>query len=226
MRSPLLLLVPLLACSAGREQPVPPVDSTPSPTTTVAPADTGEAAALAAAGGRASRTGPTLTIRLPGGAPPVVLADDSTEGESYRSFRYHGPLTGTPFHLIRVGYYEGGSWMLIHESTGRQRPLDGRPVVAPGGIRLAAGNFDLEAAFEPNMVEVLRIDGDSLVSEWRVDPADWGPDSLAWVGDTLTLVQQWRETAGQYRPVRVRVARGSSGWSEVGRRVPADSTRH
>ncbi len=210
--APLLLLV---ACSPGRDQAAPPADPAPPPTVTVAPSDTGEAAALAAAGGRVSRTGPTLTIRLPGGAPQVVLADDSTEGESYRSFRYHGPLAGAPFHLIRVGYYEGGSWLLIHETTGRQRPLDGRPVVGPGGIRLAAGNFDLEAAFEPNMVEILRIDGDSLVSEWRVDPADWGPDSLAWVGDTVTLVQQWRDSgAGQYRPVRVRLARGPSGWRE------------
>ena len=211
----ILVLLALAACTRG-EDPTPAAataDPTGAPAVLAAQADTGEAAALAGSGNQVRRSGPTLTIATTGGAG-VTLADDSTEGDSYKSYRYHGRVAGAPFHLIRVGYYEGGSWLLVHDSTGRQRLVDGPPVVGPGGIRLAVANMDLEAAFEPNAVEVFRLAGDSLLSEWRVEPADWGPDSLAWRGaDTLTLIQQWRDSvAGRYRPVRVAVARSGAGW--------------
>lgn len=205
----------LAACS--RPAPAPPAaDSStaaaPVAATPAAPADTTEAGRLAGSGGRASRTGLRLTI-TPDSAPAVVLADDSTEGDDYKSYRYLGPVAGVPFHLVRVGYYEGGAYLLVHARTGKQRLVDGAPVASPDGMRIAIANMDLEAAMEANKVEVFRIERDSLVSEWFIEPTEWGPDSLAWrAPDVLALTKLWRNHAGDYQPERATVTHRGAGW--------------
>ncbi|MGE0442152.1 MAG: hypothetical protein AB7S39_16845 [Gemmatimonadales bacterium] len=159
------------------------------------------------------RRGRVLEILLRSG-DTVRLADDSTEGDDYRSFAYRGRLAGTPFHVLQVGHYEGRTWLLVHDSTGRHIALDGYPVAAPGGGAIATASFDLVAGFDFNGVEMFETAADSLIAVWRIEPPDWGPDSLRWTGrDTLRLVQQWRDsTPDRYRPQAAVVTRTPAGW--------------
>lgn len=176
--------------------------------------DTTEAAALLASGGAATRSGSTLTLK-PTAAAAIPFTDDSTEGDEYKSYRYLGHARGAPFHVLRIGAYEGGAYLLVHDASGRRRVVDGPPLIAPDSARLAIANMDLEAGFEANTVEVFRLAGDSLVSEWRIEPADWGPDSVRWIGPgQLGLVKLWRDSAasGRYLPERATVTRQGAGW--------------
>ncbi|MEZ4456377.1 MAG: hypothetical protein R2882_07485 [Gemmatimonadales bacterium] len=168
---------------------------------------------LAAASGIA-RHGRVLEIPVRSG-DTVRFADDSTEGDDYQSFAYRGRLAGTPFHLLQVGHYEGRTWMLVHDSTGRRIAIDGSPVAAPGGAVIAAASFDLVAGFDFNGVEIFEVAADSLRSVWRLEPPEWGPDSLHWASpDTLRLIQQWRDsTPDSYRPQAATVTRTASGWA-------------
>jgi hypothetical protein len=199
---PLCLLAPLLACrDAGNSA--------------IAGRDADESRALAAANGEAERRGDTLRIAGTG-AGSTLLIDDTTGGEDYRSLRYDGRVPGTLFHGVRVGYFEGRAYLLVHERTGKQARLDARPMPSPSGKWLATASFDLEAAFDPNALEIVAPVDDTVRTVFRVDPARWGPDSIAWRGDdTLVVVQRWVTDSGpgQYERREALVARQGDAWS-------------
>jgi hypothetical protein len=177
--------------------------------------DADETRALAASNGEAERHGDTLRIRGTGKVS-AVLADDTTEGGEYRLLRYDGRIPGTLFHGVRVGYHEGRSYLLVHERTAKQVRADARPVPSPTGRWLASASFDLEAQFDPNALTVLAPDADSVVTVFRVEATQWGPDSIAWRGDdTLVVVQRWVTDSGpgHYERREALVARHAEGWT-------------
>ena len=197
----LLGLGSLLACRDAR-------------TSTIQGRDADETRALAASNGEAERRGDTLRI-IGTGTLTALLLDDTTEGDAYRLLRYDGRLPGTLFHGVRVGLYEGRSYLLVHERTARQLPVDARPVPSPTGAWLATASFDLEAQFDPNALAILAPEGDSARSVFRVEPSRWGPDSIAWRGDdTLVVVQRWVTDSGpgHYERREGKVVRQDGAW--------------
>ena len=198
---PLLGLATLLACGDAR-------------TSTFQGRDADESRALAASSGEAERFGDTLRIAGTGKVS-ALLVDDTTEGDSYRLLRYDGRVPGTLFHGVRVGYYEGRSYLLVHERTARQVPVDARPVPSPTGRWLATASFDLEAQFDANALAILTPESDGVASVFRVEPARWGPDTIAWRGDdTLVVVQRWVTDSGpgHYERREALVVRQDGTW--------------
>lgn len=206
---PLLGLATLLACGDAR-------------TPAFQGRDADETRALAAANGEAERRGDTLRI-IGTGKVSALLVDDTTEGDGYRLLRYDGRLPGTLLHGVRVGYYEGRSYLLVHERTAKQVRVDARPVPSPTGRWLATASFDLEAQFDPNALAILTPESDDVATVFRVEPTRWGPDTIAWRGDdTLVVVQRWVTDSGpgHYERREALVVRQDGTW----RLEPPDTT--
>ncbi len=141
-----------------------------------------EAAAMAATGGRVSRTGDSLVIR--GAAAALVLEDDTTEGAGTRVYRYDRHLAEIGFHLVEIGLYEGGGWLLVDARTTDQTPILGPPAVSPGRTRFAAASVDLEAGYDPNGIQIWRLRDGAPTLEYGLDGGDsWGASGPVWRGE-------------------------------------------
>jgi hypothetical protein len=212
-RAPVALLSAMAVLSAcTRERPGP----------TALGADSAETRALAAAGGTVERHGDTLRIAGTGKVS-ALLVDDTTGGEDYHILRYDGRVPGTAFHGVRMDYFEGRAYLLVHERTAKQSRLDARPLPSPSATWLATASLDLEAGFDANALEIVEPVDDTVRTVFRADPARWGPDSLAWHGDdTLLVMQRWVTDSGpgRYERREARVVRSEGRW----RLEPPDTT--
>ena len=201
---PLLVMALAAACGAG------------SRAAPIAGADAEETRAMQAAAGAVTRQGDSLRIAGTGKASALLVDDTTDAGMDYRVQRYDGRIARTPFHGVRVSFYEGRAYLLVHERTARQSRLDAPPVPSPSGRRLAVPSFDLEAQFDPNALTVLEVEDDSVRTAFRVEPSRWGTDSVAWRGeDTLLVVQRWvtEQGPGHYERREALVVRQGAAWA-------------
>ncbi len=70
-------------------------------------------------------------------------------GDSWVRYVYRGPLAGTGFLVVDVGFYKGGMYLLVDPTTGRKTFIDDAPEPSPGGHLLAVPLMDMEAEYEP-----------------------------------------------------------------------------
>ena len=145
----------------------------------------GEAGAIAAAGGRVERADSGLEIRGTDGRR-LALADDTAEADAYERHVYRAYLPDIGFHLVEVGYYEGGTWLLVNAETTDMTILHGPPTVSPGRTRFAVTSVDLVAGYDENVVQVWRIRGGTPQLEWGLDGGDlWGASTPVWAGEDV-----------------------------------------
>lgn len=188
-----LLLLGLGACGPGDRPP--------------APADTAAAAAA-----------DTTSVRLALDDGTTLVLRDQLDEESWLRHADDGDLPGTRFRGVRLSLFEGTSYLLVHRGAGRQTRVDARPVPSPAGSRLAVASSDLVAGHDPTSLTILRVEGDTLVPEFRLEPERWGPSDPAWIGeDTLAFTQQWvvDEEPGRTDPRPARVVRSGMSWTLV-----------
>lgn len=213
----LLLLTILGPASAARAQAVgPEPDSTASAFDAQRAAEYAEERrAMARAGGRVIRVGGELRLRLASGLP-VTLTDTLAEGDHHHRFVYLGFHPAQGLHVVALTYYEGGTVLLFHDRTGEGVLVPGAPVFSPDGRRFLSTSMDLEAGYDPNRLELWRVDPASgLRCEAVIDGGDqWGPDSVAWVGpDTVrfTRAALAQRTLARRRSAE-RIVRARNGW--------------
>ncbi|MFN8583573.1 MAG: hypothetical protein U0163_21670 [Gemmatimonadaceae bacterium] len=217
MRIPLLLAVAcLMSCRAAPDASTKAGDSS-----VVAGASATEQERLVAGGEAVRRQGDTLVLHLRAGGD-VRLANDTAGSDNWLLYEFDRHLDRAPFYGVRLQFFEGQGYLLVHDSTGRQTRVDAQPVVSPDGHRVATASMDLVAAFDPTRLFVGAIVGDTMQTEFELEPTDWGPDSLAWSGaDTVRFVQRWvTAEPGAYRDVRAKLVRSRSGWQLT----PADTS--
>lgn len=145
------------------------------------------------------RSGERLCLRLESGTEKC-LEPDVNDTDSSVSYSYLGTLPKPRFHVIWTQYYEGSSILLVHAKTGKTYFVDDIPTPSPDGRRLAVASLDLEAHYNPNSLEILRADGDQLVSEWRLEPDGWGPGLPTWQAPGLVSFPQMALRAETERP--------------------------
>lgn len=189
----LILLVILTLCAAcapviapPAPLPVPaadPTDECPESETYLECLDRLEAAAIADQGARVTRDGLSLRIGLTSGSSRT-LVDDTIEGARYTRYRYTRYIPVLRSHLVRIGYYEGGSYLLVDEENGGHDYVSGIPLVSPGGTRFLTTSLDLEAYYDPNTLQVWEIAalGPRLIL--GLDGGEeWGPSEARWVSE-------------------------------------------
>jgi hypothetical protein len=201
MRSLAPVLLLLGACTTASSRPLP--EPTPVAAEEVAmgapagpcatrqddyPAcmDSLEAVAMRASPTPVRREGLLLRIARTAGKS-VDFQDDTTEGDEFVRFRYLGHIAELRGHLLEQAYYEGGNYLLLTESSDVAAPLAGIPVVAPGGAHFAAASLDLEAAYDPNELQVFANTAGRPQLLFSLDGGElWGAEALRWL-DPNTL---------------------------------------
>lgn len=136
------------------------------------------------------RRGDQLVIN-PRAGTPVRLQDSVGAHGVGHHYVYSAFLPAIDAHLVEVQLYEGGGHLLVSRRTGRLTSLDAPPILAPDRSRFVTASYDTEAGYDPNRIQIRKLDADSAVLEWEMEPIMWGPTDPQWLDDsTLTIVRQ------------------------------------
>lgn len=172
--------------------------------------DTAEAAALARSAGRVQRDHCRLIFTLDG--TTLTLANVQSDDDRATMYVYAGPAGR--FQLVDVRYYEGSAYMLV-EPDGVHILVAGPPTFSPDSSRFASLSMDLEAEYNPNEVQVWRVDRDHPRLEFAITSGEWGPSNAVWAGSDTLYFEQHFPTAklDVYRTQRARLVHGGQGWT-------------
>lgn len=169
---------------------------------------------------RWSRPTPAERIYQANGGNEVRFLDDSTAGEGYVAHRLVGRLPGTRYDVVSRSQWEFHDFLMVSE-TGDTTAIEGWPVVAPNGERVAVASFDFDACFQSNRLEIWRVTTTLPVREYSqetgscADGTGWGPSDLEW-SDSQTLaftVHQPGKGSGEAGSGSGTLKRGASGWT-------------
>jgi hypothetical protein len=195
-----LAVVAAQGCTAPRDtnQSTETVSTVEVPLDSAAAAFYAERAPEYEAERRVITAGPGRVMRQPGvlrittrSGRIVPFVDAIADPDRHVRYIYTQFFPTLDAHLLREKYYEGWSYRLVNDSTGRTTGLAEVPLVGPEGRRFVVASLDLDAFYNPNTIELWRVSADSLVREFVLDGGElWGPDSVAWVSpDTVRFVR-------------------------------------
>jgi len=78
---------------------------------------------------------------------------------------------------------EGGGYGWLDLRSGAYRSLSGYPLFAPAGDLVVMAQQDVDAGYDPNVLEIHRYADRELTLVHKVDTPDWGPDAVRWTGE-------------------------------------------
>ena len=139
-------------------------------------------------------------ILHPQHAPPLHLADDmascaQADANNCVGYALMAAVPRSHAWVAQQFLYEGSSFLLIDNGTGRQVRLNGMPAFSPDGRQFLVAPYDLESDVGPNDLELWRRDGDGAVLEWAHTAGSLDEDQPApaaitvtgWQGDSIAL---------------------------------------
>jgi len=143
-----------------------------------------EVAAIAASGGKVSRTNYwELRIKLLNGRT-LVLKTDSTIRMSYR---YAGYLKGIHSHVVhRVPYEDSGNYLIADDSTGDSTTVWAMPVPSPDGTRFVLTSIDEDEESDVGNISVWRMVGRKPQKEFSINEGGWRSSDAVW-RDSVTI---------------------------------------
>lgn len=142
-----------------------------------------------------TRSGDTLIIRLADGGERH-LVDRGTQVETVR-FAYGGYFEAIGYHLVRVSFYEGSEYRLVHGATGEVTAVESFPHLSPDARRLVVAANEGVAGYAPNLLQVWRVTDGGLAVEWQARPEDWGADAARWVDPSTVRFDRTRLCDGR-----------------------------
>lgn len=173
-----------------------------------------ERAALEAAAGRVSRDGGGLTIALSADRH-LVFADCDAATEQWLHHEYAGLDAAGRGHVISVSYYEGGTTLWVHATTGQVLSLASAPVFAPDRQHFAIANADLEAGYTDNVFAIYRVTESGAQQVFRESGGDeYGAAEPRWLdAGTVQFTRVHRaSTPGQVLHLPVTATRADTTW--------------
>jgi hypothetical protein len=209
-----VLTLPLAACATAKLDPGCADNA-------MCAARTAESRLLIA--GRAERHGDDLVLR-PARGDGLVFTDhkqacESDDVSNCIGFALMGHFRKSNAWVLQKFYYEGGSFVLIDDRSGRQISLTGMPVFSPDGKEFLVAPYDEENDPGPNNLEIWRRDGDGAVLEWvhtfeqalAEDPSlkmVYLTEVTGWAGNRLALRLSEPETERVWNGSLIRDATG------------------
>jgi hypothetical protein len=112
------------------------------------------------------------------------LVDNKEEGGHYISYSFKNKLTGLPYFVFHIEYYEGSQVLLVDEAKGNEYFINDEPQLSPDNKFIATASLDLEAHYNSNELNVWRIELDTLKLVFSIKPNDWGPSDLVWLNNS------------------------------------------
>ncbi len=153
--------------------------------------EAGEAAAIAATGGKVSRKGHTLRIET--GHGPRLLRGHPVEGEGFQGYRFAGTLLEGTHALVLVTGWEWWGFLLVHLPTGQTMEIDGPPLLSPNGTHAVVYSMDLGSDYRPNALTVIRFTEKGPRRAFRYVFGDQaGPSAPTWKDDG-TITFRWHK---------------------------------
>lgn len=136
-----------------------------------------------------SRAKGVLTLRTL--KKPVRLQDRADdEPESDVRYSYLAFLPEVQLHVVHVQYWEGHTYLVVHQGTGRRQTLVGFPLPSPDRSRVICVSAAGESRYYPNAVEVFDLSGRQFKREYSYKPAPerWSPSEAQWLSPTSVHV--------------------------------------
>lgn len=125
------------------------------------------------------RQGNTLIIKLRNGKEKIYV--DKDKDDHSKSFNFVKYFPEIDYGLVHVQYYEGDTYFIINLLNGKDKDIQGFPLLSPNKKRFAVYSKDLDAGYNPNILAVYRVGIDYLFLEFKEEPKEWGPSSLRWI---------------------------------------------
>ncbi|MBW7912808.1 MAG: hypothetical protein H3C54_03705 [Taibaiella sp.] len=92
-------------------------------------------------------------------------------------------------------YYEGGAYMLVNRKNGYNRQIHGKPYFSNNHKSFITVNVDMEAHYSFNGIEYYTVTADSIIQQFELDIANWGPAKAKWINDKNIILAQERMVA-------------------------------
>ena len=134
----------------------------------------------------------TLRIKLNKGGELLLRDTLYTEGGegSTRMNEYVGKLYGLPWVVVGRSYYEAFDAAIYNLNTGQEVPLYYYPALSPQKNWLLVYNYDLEAGYTFNGLQLVNLNGDKAITIFEKAYEKWGATNVKWVSANEAIVEQ------------------------------------
>jgi hypothetical protein len=136
------------------------------------------------------RDGDRLLLELRDGRVHTA-ADVEAEDETGIWYNWVGAI-GTRFWVVHGQHLEGNVHLLVDRQTGREHPLWDVPWPSEQRDRIFVGSLDLEARYNPNGIQLFRVEPERVVLEYELAADDWGPANPRWRGSSVVEFEKVR----------------------------------
>lgn len=127
----------------------------------------------------------TLTVHLVNGKKLVLPKWDE---EEMRGYCFEGYSPEIDYVMLFVQYYEGSAYMLVNRKNGYNRQIHGKPYFSNNHKSFITVNVDMEAHYSFNGIEYYTVTADSIIQQFELDIANWGPNNAKWIsGNSIIL---------------------------------------
>jgi hypothetical protein len=184
--------------------------------------DRSERACLEQVGDLGRRVGPGLQLKFRNGLARVYLNEDAKcqtpKAEGCVKYRLTGYFPKHDLLLIEVGYWEGGSWLLVHVDSGKTSEIVAPPHYSPGKLWLVSVASGVGPSGPPDGIDIVPATSDPSLKEWHYrspDDDQWLYEFAGWEGDDhVELVATSTETPT--KRVTAFVERRNGDWHLAG----------
>ena len=148
----------------------------------------------------------------------LELQGCESEGNGWRTYSYEGPAPVTPYHVVKIQYYEGVSWLILNAEGRQWQVVRSRPLFSPNLAWFATAWIDLEAGYDPSHLDIWAVEADSVRRVLALDGGmEWGAVDPHWLSSNRLeyLRLSWRaeRTSGMwYDTVAAGVTRQDAEW--------------
>ena len=154
-----------------------------------AAAETSELSILSTYGDRAFRPGPGTLCIVTEPGDTLVFNDQSDPEymEDYAVYELSAFLPEQDIWVITGTFCEWAVTLLVNGSNGSITNAVSIPEPSPDGTRLLCTYEDIVASMLRNVMQVWRVDPDSLALEFQCRNEPWGPLGAGWASDSLIV---------------------------------------
>lgn len=134
------------------------------------------------------RIADTLYIKLANGKD-TILRNNETDDDTYVSYQYVADYPEINCKGFFVGYYEASGFLLVNTQTGKGEHCWDAPVLSPDRNLLMVPSEDLVAAFNPNGLQLYRVNKNTVTLIGETELKNWAAGRMKWINQHTILTE-------------------------------------